>query len=302
MNPQRLRIALFLLLIPLLSSAETVSLVLGGQHDFTVNGSPYAIEMVGLAVNSATFTVSGMLVNPVVGEMKTLGLNGAGNGNVGITLDQIMPNSTVTLEITYNVTGKACKPINEQCSGFNSCCVGDCIAGVCSYLPTSNSSETLNASLSVPGNVTVGSIVKLGMSGDDGNPVAGAEVDILTPSGVNLTLTTNESGEGSYLASEVGNYTYVAYGYLLNSNQTTISSKPPPQPVQPKQVQPFCGDGVCNNGETCTTCPQDCGACVAQETPAAQGNTGYSSLLWIGLMLLVIIIMLRAILPIFVRE
>jgi len=26
-------------------------------------------------------------------------------------------------------------------------------------------------------------------------------------------------------------------------------------------VQEFCGDGICNNGETCATCPGDCGVC-----------------------------------------
>ena len=25
--------------------------------------------------------------------------------------------------------------------------------------------------------------------------------------------------------------------------------------------EPFCGDDICNNGETCSTCPEDCGAC-----------------------------------------
>ncbi|NYZ78664.1 hypothetical protein H0N99_00790 [Candidatus Micrarchaeota archaeon] len=305
MDPQRLRIALFLLLIPLLSSAETVSLVLGRQYNFTANGSQYAVAMMGIAENSATFIVSGVLVNPSVGEIRILDLNGDGTSDVGITLDQIMPNSTVTLEITYNVTGRACRPINEQCSGFNDCCVGKCIAGVCGYLPTFNSSETLNASLAVPDNVTAGSIVKIRISGDGGNPSAGAAVDILTPFGARLTLTTNGSGEGSYLASEVGNYSYVAYGYLLSSNKTTISSKPPPPPAQAQnQTQPLCGDGTCNSGETCGTCSKDCGACViVQKTPAAQSKTdGYSSLLWIGLMLLAIIIILRVILPIFVRE
>jgi len=26
-------------------------------------------------------------------------------------------------------------------------------------------------------------------------------------------------------------------------------------------VPPFCGDGACNGGETCSSCPQDCGSC-----------------------------------------
>jgi hypothetical protein len=30
----------------------------------------------------------------------------------------------------------------------------------------------------------------------------------------------------------------------------------------PDWEPPYCGDGLCNSGETCSTCPDDCGACV----------------------------------------
>ncbi|GAG30406.1 unnamed protein product, partial [marine sediment metagenome] len=33
----------------------------------------------------------------------------------------------------------------------------------------------------------------------------------------------------------------------------------------------YCGDGICNNGETCSTCPADCGVCV---TPPSGGGGG----------------------------
>ena len=31
--------------------------------------------------------------------------------------------------------------------------------------------------------------------------------------------------------------------------------------ILPKVVPPYCGDGTCNNGETCSSCPGDCGVC-----------------------------------------
>ncbi len=302
MSSRKTFIALFLLLIPLLSSAESVSLILGQQYNFTFNSSQYAVAMVGIAKDTATFVVSGVLVSPGVNETKIL--DPSGKGRIGLTLNQIMPNSTVSIDISYGVTGRACNPIGEQCSGFNDCCVGRCIVGACAYPPTYNSSGTMNASLDVPENTTAGSVVILRMSGNDGTPIPNAVVNILTPSAERLVLTTNESGAGSYLAREEGNYSYVAYGYLLSSNKTTLS-KPAPPPVQnPQQPQPYCGDGTCSNGETCSGCPQDCGACPVQQAPAAAPPKaeGYSSLLWVGLMFLTIMIILRVLIPIFVRD
>jgi hypothetical protein len=299
MHFQKLCIAL-LILIPLYS-AETVSLVLGEQHNFTVNESQYAVAMIGVASDSATFTVSGVLVNLGVNKTKILDLNGKGIGDIGLTLDQIMQNDTVSIEIGYNVSGKACRPINESCSGFNDCCVGNCMIGTCSYPPNFNSSEIENATLNAPDNVTTGSIVTFRINGIDGKPIAGAAIDILTPSAARLSLATNENGEGNYLANEEGNYSYVTYGYLLSSNKTTLSSRS--APAQTPQKQPSCGDGVCNGNENCSTCPQDCGTCPVQAPATAQARTqGYSSLPWLVLMLLAILVMLRVLLPIFVRE
>jgi len=304
MNSQKVPAILLLLLVPM-AYAETVPLVLGQRYNFTFNSSQYALKMVGVAKDSATFFVSGILVSPGLNEPKILGLNGNSNGDISLTLNQITPNGTANLDISYNVGGKACKPINANCSGFNDCCVGNCIIGVCGYLPTFNSTETVNASLDVPENITLGEVAKLKISGDDGNPIAGAKVDILTPSGARLTLNTNETGDGSYLADEEGNYSYVTYGYKLVSNRTTLSAPAPPQVQIPSQPQQSCGDGACGKGETCSSCPQDCGACVIQkEAPSNAKTTAeqqYSSLPWLALMLVAILLFLRVLLPIFVR-
>jgi hypothetical protein len=302
MNSQKVLAFLFLMLVSI-TSAETVPLVLGQQYNFTFNNSQYVVKMVGSARDSATFIVSGILASPGVNETKILGLNGNTKGDVSLTINQIMPNGTVSLDITYNVGGSACKPISEECSGFNDCCVGNCIIGVCSYPPTFNSTA-VNASLDAPENITSGSVAIIKISSEAGKPIADAKVDVLTPSGSRLTLTTNESGEGSYLADEEGNYSYATYGYTLLSNRTTVS-KPAPPPVQtPQQTQQFCGDGTCNKGESCNTCPHDCGACVTQEAPAKAQTSQeqqYSSLPWLGLMFLTIIIVLRLLIPILVR-
>lgn len=41
--------------------------------------------------------------------------------------------------------------------------------------------------------------------------------------------------------------------------------------------EPYCGDGTCNAGETCSSCPGDCGACPPITPPSGSGGSGSSS-------------------------
>ena len=41
--------------------------------------------------------------------------------------------------------------------------------------------------------------------------------------------------------------------------------------------QPYCGDGSCNNDETCSSCSQDCGTCSTGSTGGGGGGGGSSS-------------------------
>ncbi|MFH1503606.1 MAG: hypothetical protein ABIE36_03030 [Candidatus Diapherotrites archaeon] len=40
----------------------------------------------------------------------------------------------------------------------------------------------------------------------------------------------------------------------------------------------YCGDGICNNGETCSICPNDCGVCSTTITETSSGGGGGSSI------------------------
>jgi len=40
------------------------------------------------------------------------------------------------------------------------------------------------------------------------------------------------------------------------------------------KIQNFCGDGICDSGERCTTCPEDCGACPTGGSGGSGGSSG----------------------------
>ena len=283
------------------SSREAIPLLLGEQHNFTLGQAKYVLALVGLTQDTATFTVSGRRVSPGIAETKILDLTSDGTGDVGVMLNQIMPNSTVEVTLNYNTSGgEVCKPIGEKCIGFSECCDGKCIMGACGYLPTVQANATVNVSLDAPENATLGMPVGVRLSMEDGSPVAGAAVDVITPYNERLTFTTNVSGEGSFLAAQEGTYRYVVYDYLVESNRTTLSGKAAPPVVQPPQ-QPFCGDKICSNGENCSTCSKDCGQCVQQPAQTTESTRG-QWFIWMGVMFVAIAIVLRGALPLFVKD
>ncbi|MEM3555964.1 MAG: hypothetical protein QXF56_04570 [Candidatus Micrarchaeia archaeon] len=294
----------FLLIISLAAAQETALMIPGEQLNFSFGESTYPTLLVGLTRETATFIISGARVAPGVGETKILDLTEDGIGDIGITLDNIMGNSTVMLTVNFSPEGSVCKQINSPCAESGECCVGRCIAGACNYPPTPVETPTVAVELDAPENVTPGEVVNLKITREDGAPVSDAIIDVVTPSEMRLTFITNETGEGSFLAAQEGVYQYVVYNYVPKTNRTTLSSKP--LPPEEKPPAPFCGDGTCNAGETCSSCPRDCGACpkpvVETAPPQQQKAVDPSWPMWLGAMLLSILLILRLILPVFIKD
>jgi PGF-pre-PGF domain-containing protein len=80
------------------------------------------------------------------------------------------------------------------------------------------------------------------------NPVEDAIVHV-----GNLNYATNENGEVTISLTAQGDYTATIYaeksGYI-RSEKTDI------------HIYHYCGDGYCDSGEGCSSCPQDCGVCI----------------------------------------
>jgi len=295
-----------LLLVSFAVAQETAVMIPGEQLNFSFGESTYPTLLVGLTRETATFIISGQRVAPSLGETKILDLTDDGVGDIGITLDNIMSNSTVILTVNFSPEGNACKSINSPCTESGDCCVGRCIAGVCNYPPTAVQNATTAVELDAPQNVTPGEVVNLKITTEEGAPAPDAIIDVVTPSEMRITFITNETGEGSFLASQEGVYQYVVYNYIPKTNKTTLSSKPlPPPPEEEKPPAPYCGDGTCNGGETCSTCPADCGKCVqtvVETPPEKPKGVDPSWPMWLGAMLLSILLILRVILPVFIKE
>ena len=76
--------------------------------------------------------------------------------------------------------------------------------------------------------------------------------------GTNLT-TTGETYHSFIFTSLTDSQTYNIY-YLCNDSSGNINENPIHHTFSVLSA-PYCGDGDCNNGETCATCPGDCGTC-----------------------------------------
>lgn len=304
----KLAIPLFLLFLLSFSYAqeaphETQLLSLGEERNFGFGESTYTVLPVGILKESAVFVASGIRVSPKINETKFLDLNGDGVGDIGVTLNSILPNSTVNLTLTYQVDQPACRNIGSTCAQDEECCVGKCIAGICNYPPTAIETTGEEVEVDVPQNISLGRLVELKITKQDGTPAQDAIIDIITPKGMRLTLLTNETGQVSFIAFQEGVYSYAVYKYLPKENKTTLSFKELPPEEKKEEPKPFCGDGRCDADENCSTCPQDCGACpiVQQpsETPKPKIDPSWPT--WLGVMFIAIFILLRFIIPLFIK-
>jgi hypothetical protein len=81
---------------------------------------------------------------------------------------------------------------------------------------------------------------------------------------INLNVNQSKSTKGWI---ELGSYAFVAGGKqwvaVLDDHQGAPVKEQPivADALRLTRVEPWCGSGVCGGGETCATCPQDCGAC-----------------------------------------
>jgi PGF-pre-PGF domain-containing protein len=81
-----------------------------------------------------------------------------------------------------------------------------------------------------------------------------------------LNHTINGISNGNYKWNCRARYNSVSY--WASSNITVTVNYAPAA---------FCGDAVCNNGETCSTCSQDCGTCSNQPSGGGGGGGGAAS-------------------------
>jgi len=100
----------------------------------------------------------------------------------------------------------------------------------------------------------------------------------LTEFNTDIIGTSRPQGAGW----DIGAYEAIYYscGNETCSNGETCLTCPADCGSCPADSSPFCGDGTCNNGETCSSCSPDCGACSlnsnssTSNTPTEWGATG----------------------------
>ncbi|MDD5430857.1 MAG: hypothetical protein PHP03_01390 [Candidatus Pacebacteria bacterium] len=86
-----------------------------------------------------------------------------------------------------------------------------------------------------------------------------------------ITTASSQTGS-SYVDASISPST--DYSYIIKvpatdrAGFTTTYSDPITVSAPACAVVPVCGDNACNGTETCSTCPQDCGACPVSESPS----------------------------------
>ena len=146
--------------------------------------------------------------------------------------------------------------INNACITVNSSGANECAAAGSSCFEGSNHKECYQGTCTLLGNSGTDSCASVGTS--CGTTNMGREcingtcvsVDFVVPTGGNSCDTPGQP------CSSSGN----------NGNNNNNSGS--------------CGDGTCNNGETCSTCSQDCGGCNNICTNTSPGTNKMQGCLW----------------------
>jgi hypothetical protein len=170
----------------------------------------------------------------------------------------------------------------DDVTGYAGTITGDCAAdGTISLAPGDVKSCTITnddndltppfISIYTPANgVTYGNATLLVNITSDGNNVwygfNGTNATYTVP--VLVTFGEGQNTLVAYANDTAGNTNTTNVTFIVNTTQP---------------AEPFCGDGTCNNGETCGTCASDCGACPPPAPPSGGGGGGGPGTRGVGL-------------------
>lgn len=98
----------------------------------------------------------------------------------------------------------------------------------------------------------------------------GTSLNFTATAGSNIAITINSSGGVTFIPT--ANWYGLSWViFTANDSWDTTNSNNVTLNVTRAA---FCGDGACNNNETCSTCPGDCGACAGGSTGGGGGGGG----------------------------
>ncbi len=121
-----------------------------------------------------------------------------------------------------------------------------------------------------------GNVIMKGGGNVEGKTLAGflngeiAGSAIIHDNNFDIVITDEDGGTGGTIEFYIGDkkaketFNFETFSVITTNLTFTISS-------DDEEIE-FCGDNICNNGETCSTCSSDCGVCSSGSSSGGSGS------------------------------
>lgn len=157
---------------------------------------------------------------------------GSSSGTVGTTGGTSSTGGSTGGTATFT----QCSSLGQPCAVTSDCCGGQCVNYKCAV--PEEAGPATRVDILAPPSALLNDVVVLKLVDENGTPVAGGTVLIISPTRESLVLLTDTNGEAGFRATDEGVYNYNAPGHYMVSIRTTNVVKPT-EPIVNLEEEPI---------------------------------------------------------------